>query len=181
MVMVSADGGCTQTAHQVVLMAVMLHACKHTSPVLTCACPRPQGDSFILAFQTVKHAVAFAIELQNQLLVLPWPQELLTDKVGACRVSVAVRKYAVYDVDRSLMSWYPNPPYRFACRSTPTSQRASPSRTTMSRRTWRQRPRRMASRVPARPSSRRLGLRDMPSRVRASGGAAAAGMPRPWM
>ncbi|KAG2436425.1 hypothetical protein HXX76_006729 [Chlamydomonas incerta] len=39
-----------------------------------------EGDSFILAFQTVKHAVAFATELQSQLLVLPWPQELLMDK-----------------------------------------------------------------------------------------------------
>ncbi|KAG2454614.1 hypothetical protein HYH02_000455 [Chlamydomonas schloesseri] len=39
------------------------------------------GDSFICAFISVKHAVAFATELQTQLLVLPWPQELLADKI----------------------------------------------------------------------------------------------------
>ncbi|KAG2484649.1 hypothetical protein HYH03_016602 [Edaphochlamys debaryana] len=42
-----------------------------------------EGDSFILAFRSVKQAVAFAVDLQAQLLVLPWPQPLLHDEIAA--------------------------------------------------------------------------------------------------
>ncbi|KAG2484650.1 hypothetical protein HYH03_016603 [Edaphochlamys debaryana] len=42
-----------------------------------------EGDSFILAFRSVKQAVAFAVDLQAQLLVQPWPQELLEDAAHA--------------------------------------------------------------------------------------------------
>ncbi|KXZ55389.1 hypothetical protein GPECTOR_3g515 [Gonium pectorale] len=36
-----------------------------------------EGDSFILAFASVKQAAAFALDLQAQLLQQPWPAELL--------------------------------------------------------------------------------------------------------
>ncbi|KXZ46830.1 hypothetical protein GPECTOR_40g564 [Gonium pectorale] len=40
-----------------------------------------EGDSFILAFKSVKQAVAFALELQALLLVQPWPESLLQEEV----------------------------------------------------------------------------------------------------
>ncbi|GIM07985.1 hypothetical protein Vretimale_11962, partial [Volvox reticuliferus] len=39
-----------------------------------------EGDSFILAFLTARQAVAFAMDLQAQLLVQPWPEMLLAQQ-----------------------------------------------------------------------------------------------------
>lgn len=74
------------------------HAHSHSpapAPSLASALPpesATEGDSFIVAFFSASHALAFAQDLQLGLLLLPWPEELL--RHPSCTPVWAVPKVA---------------------------------------------------------------------------------------
>ncbi|HLM42641.1 MAG TPA: adenylate/guanylate cyclase domain-containing protein, partial [Myxococcaceae bacterium] len=44
---------------------------------------KTQGDSFMVAFTTVRDAVNWCLEVQAELLRAPWPEELLAEREAA--------------------------------------------------------------------------------------------------
>ena len=60
-------------------LKALAKAC-HCFVVICCACVQvlTEGDAFTMAFHDPIDAIAWALDVQHRLLLLPWPAELLT-------------------------------------------------------------------------------------------------------